>query len=315
MQSENLQLSELIRDNSPKKIFKEGKSLIKSQYKRKVFRIIQKCFKKTFQLFNGKFPGYKACNTEYHNLEHTMDAFIASVRLLDGYNLENKKLSDTLATNLLIATLLHDTGYIQESWDNEGTGAKFTSNHVQRSISFLEKHGPAFKLEERQVQSIARLIKCTGLSTDLQSIPFDSHEEKIAGCMLGTADIIGQMSNRAYLEKLLFLYYEFKEANIPGLDSEFDILKNTIAFYKITKDRMKKDYMNCFEYAQTHFHQRLSIDRNLYMDAINRQINYISKIIKDDSTNFRHKLKRGEWIHYIQSENVVVNKMKFPLLK
>ena len=30
------------------------------------------------------------------------------------------------------------------------------------------------------------------------------------------ADLVGQMSDRAYLEKLLFLYYEFKEAGFPG---------------------------------------------------------------------------------------------------
>jgi len=54
--------------------------------------------------------------------------------------------SAQLAINLLNAALFHDTGYIQEKSDDEGTGAKYTSIHVKRSIQFLDKHQAAFKL-------------------------------------------------------------------------------------------------------------------------------------------------------------------------
>jgi hypothetical protein len=36
------------------------------------------------------------------------------------------------------------------------------------------------------------------------------------------------------------------------------------------------------------------VDANLYMIAISRQLRYLRKIIRDESTNFRAKLKRGD---------------------
>ena len=112
--------------------------------------------------------------------------------------------------------------------------------------------------------------------------------------MLGTADILGQMSDREYLERLLFLYSEMKEAGIPGYRTEFDIIKGTLAFYDTIKKRLNNLFKKVFSYAELHFKARYNINRNLYMDAIESNIVYIEKIISDSSTNFRHKLKRGK---------------------
>jgi hypothetical protein len=231
-----------------------------------------------------------------------MDTFLAAARLLDGYNVRNSIISEQLATNLLVASLFHDTGYIQETGDKEGTGAKYTLNHVERSVIFLDKHHEEFTIGEEEVDIIARIIRCTGLHTDLDSTTFKSKEEKIVGSILGTADLLGQMSSRVYLEKLLFLYYELKEANIPGFHTEFDIVRKTIEFYKITQNRFIEEYMSVHEYARDHFNERLGVDKNLYLLAIDKNINYLRTIVADDSTNFRHKLKRGNWREIIQKQ-------------
>ena len=104
------------------------------------------------------------------------------------------------------------------------------------------------------------------------------------------------MSDRAYLEKLIFLYYEFREAGIQGFDTEFDILKKTVDFYKMMKKQLVDTYMNTYVDVIYHFERRFRIDHNLYLEAIDNQIAYLHEIIKDESTNFRHKLKRGKWI-------------------
>ena len=50
----------------------------------------------------------------------------------------------------------------------------------------------------------------TGYEMEIEDIPVGDAEGPLLGCMVGTADLIGQMSDRMYLEKCReFLYREF----------------------------------------------------------------------------------------------------------
>ena len=298
-----VQLAQLVDTSRPERVLDEVKKIFLTYYPSGEFSRIKKNFGIIVKVFRGLHRGYRPCNTEYHNLGHTMDALLATARLVDGRNMEGPLLDCGLAVNLFNAALLHDTGYIQEEWDTDGTGAKYTSNHVERSILFLGKNGAELGIGSGDAATVERLIRCTGLSVDLDTISFDSDDERFAGCLLGTADLMGQMSDRAYLEKLIFLYNEFREAGIPGFNTEFDILRKTVDFYEITLARLKGPYMAVYGMAQLHFRERFSLDANLYMDAISRHIAYLHKIIEDDSTNFRHKLKRGAWIHQAEQRH------------
>lgn len=286
-----IQLAQLIKHDDPEEILKTVKDLYLRFYSSISFMQVEHIFRKTVPLFSGNYPGYMACNTEYHNLNHTLDAFLATARLIDGKNISENRFSETLAMRLLISALMHDTGYIQENGDT-GTGAKYTSNHVERSINFVRKNAYNLTLDDNDVTEIGTIIACTGLKNKWEDIPFTSTDEMKAGAILASADILGQMSDRQYLEKLLFLYYEFREADIPGFTTEFDILRKTEQFYETTKTRLDKTLLAAHEYARIHFKERLGVDRNLYIEAIDRQISYLREIIKDDTTNFRHKLKR-----------------------
>ncbi len=299
---QDVQLSRLVDTARPEAVIQEVTRIFASLYPARHFSPVKRSFGIIKKLFNGKFPGYLSCTTEYHDFTHTTDALLAAARLAEG-GFDTHPLSQKLFVNLLLAALFHDTGYIQEAWDREGTGAKYTSNHVERSIVFLQKNASVFSLDDDDTAIITRLIRCTGLNVDLDTIEFFSGDERYAGCMLGTADILGQMADRAYLEKLIFLYKEFKEAGIPGFNTEFDILRKTIDFYEITLQRLKGPYGGVYQNALMHFNRRFGINANLYMDAIERHIEYLRKIIEDDTTNFRHKLKRGSWIHEAQSVN------------
>ena len=75
------------------------------------------------------------------------------------------------------------------------------------------------------------MLECTGLDTNLTEITFESKEIELLGKMLGTADLLGQMADRIYIEKLLFLFREYQEGNIVGYNNELDLLKNTANFY------------------------------------------------------------------------------------
>jgi hypothetical protein len=287
-----LQLSSLLNSYQPDAVFKEVKRIFRYHYPAAAFQPVKLVYPFIKKLFAGKWKGYRKCNTEYHNLGHTMDALLASARLLDGYNLMNAKAPAALAANLLVAALVHDTGYIQESWDTIGTGAKYTKGHVERSVVFLNNNRKEMRLAPADASLIGNIIRCTGLQISWTDISFDNTVEKAVGTMLGTADLLGQMSDRAYLEKLLFLYYEFREADVPGYNTEYDIIRNTVSFYEITRDRLDTVLMGVYNYAQSHFKARYNIDWDLYMEAISRQIEYLKRIIADGSTNFRQKLKR-----------------------
>jgi hypothetical protein len=289
---EELQLAQLVDHSDPKAILDEVKKIYLAYYSEKSFWRVEHVFGLIILLFEGNYSGYLACNTEYHNLYHTLDAFLATSRLIDGKNISETRFDESMAVRLLIGVLLHDTGYIQEEFDLNGTGAKYTKYHEERSIGFVRRNGPDFTLSSEDIEDICVFISCTGLTAKWAEIPFRSEDQAKAGALLATADLIGQMSDRKYLEKLLFLYYEFREAGIAGFNTEFDILRKTLDFYQGTRNRLDSTLLSSYHYAQIHFSKRYSLDTNLYIESIERQMDYLKTIISDEKTNFRHKLKR-----------------------
>lgn len=285
-------LSRLFNPANRDAVLEECFTIISSRLEAQDQAALKKCWQLTQDLFSGKFPGYGACNTEYHDFNHTCDVFGASIRMCDGALSQKVVLCPELLLDICIAAMLHDAGYIQESDDTCGTGAKFTKVHVRRSIEFTEKHKKEFDLNDDRTDRIKRLIAGTDLSTNFDSIPFIDETEKFAAKLLASADLLGQMADRTYLEKLLFLYYEFQEAGFPGYSTEFDMLKKTLGFYEMTKERLFNVLGNATKMAYYHFATHYGMQKNLYLESIERQIDYLQSIIDDDTVNFRKKLKR-----------------------
>ena len=61
------------------------------------------------------------------------------------------------------------------------------------------------------VEKVQRMISCTGLNVDLDSIDFQTRLEKIVGLSVATSDLLGQMAARDYVDRLADLYKEFTE--------------------------------------------------------------------------------------------------------
>lgn len=287
-----VQLSKLVDRSEPVNVLNEARRLFASVYDRETFSLIERTFILVTALFKGDFPGYRKCTTLYHDIAHTLDAFLATSRLIDGLAMSDGVIPVEHAKRTLLAALFHDTGYIQESSDHNGTGAKYTKEHVERSKQFVVKNADTFSLTNDEVREIVDIIAFTEMTYSIADSGLSDSIVIQEGEILGTADLLGQMSDRTYLEKLLFLYHEFREAGIPGFDTEFDILRKTKGFYQIAMNRLDTDFVKTYRFAQEHFRARNSIDRNLYIESIERQIAYLDEIIQDESTNFRKKLKR-----------------------
>jgi hypothetical protein len=290
-----IQLAQIVDISKPQKLLADAKRLFKSNYPKADFKIVEKIYLLTKRLYDGRFPRYLACAVDYHNYTHSVAVFEAVSSLLDGCLLSGLELGPETALETLVAALLHDTGYIREEGDETGTGAQYTQVHVDRSAEFTRREAAALGLGDASAGRIARMIFGTDLARPWKDLRFESEGERLGAEILAAADLLGQMSDRAYLEKLLFLYFEFREAGIGGYDTAFDILKKTASFYEITKSRLDGPLGRVSGKAREHFRERFGADRDLYRDAIERQMAYLNTIIADNKTNFRNKLKRIDW--------------------
>ena len=262
---------------------------------------IESWFEMTVDLYTGKYPGYKACNTLYHDLTHTIDTFLAMARLIHGSVIDGKTFSNRDILLGLKAALLHDSGYIQEEDDNETTGAVHTSVHVPRSMNFFKLHGSVNDLSDGDVESGRSMILYTDLEQDGSNIPFPSARVELLGKFLAAADLMAQASDRIYLEKLLLLYGEFKEGKIEQYESEEDLLKKTIGFYDFINHRIKMLLKNIDRYMSLHFVTQWGIYQNLYSIAMDKQKKYLKMILKRPGSPLQH-LKRGGIVKKVMGE-------------
>jgi HD superfamily phosphodiesterase len=288
----SLQLASLVDLSKPRRVLADSKKLFRYFFPARSFTLVERAFSLTAALYAGNFPGYRRCNVEYHDFFHTLTVFSAASRIMDGCILSGMDLRAEEAGEILIAALLHDSGYIQETEDATGTGAKHTRIHVDRSAAFVIRHAADFGLDPGRASSCARLILGTDLARAWDKLEFRDAEEKRSAKILSAADILGQMADRAYLEKLLFLYHEFREAGFEGYATAFDILKKTAAFYDSTKLRLDGTLGEVSHKAEAHFARRFGIEADLYREAIARHMAYLASILADDKVNFRKKLKR-----------------------
>ncbi|MCK4790093.1 MAG: hypothetical protein KAV87_40520 [Desulfobacteraceae bacterium] len=289
---QEIQLSLMLNMENPQSVFDEVRAIVLMMLPEFDLDTIERVFKDIVRLFSGQYPGYRRCTTQYHDLKHTTDVFLAMASLMHGASVCGENLAREQVNLGLICALMHDTGYIQTLDDDVGTGAKYTRIDSRRSIAFMEKYIADNGLSKQDLAHYPDILSCTGLDTEINEIRFASREIEL-GKMLGTADLLGQMADRAYLERLLFLFYEFREGGIMGYDTELDLLKKTIDFYSVTRKRFASELGSVNEYMRYHFRARWNLDRDLYMEAIEKNISYLTFILENHEKDYRDHLRRG----------------------
>jgi len=296
------QLAELVKTSDPLSVLAEIKYILREISPEGDFKAVDSAFGDMRRLLDGAYPGYQKCNTQYHDVKHTTDVCLAFVRLIHGAFVEGQKYTDHVLVVGLIAAVFHDAGYVQDIEDREGTGAKYTVHHVQRSVEFVEKYFNDKGFTDHDFGIARAILQCTGLTIDIDGIEFESGEIELLGKMLGSADLLGQMADRYYLEKLLFLFHEFREANIGGYESEFDLLRKTIGFYEMTERRLANEFDSVDRFMRSHFRERWNTDEDLYNLAVHRNIDYLHTIIEDHDDDYRELLKRGGIVEKLEEE-------------
>lgn len=231
------------------------------------------------KLFQGKYPGYQASNTRYHDLEHTNSVALAQARILHGLVLRGEKIKSRYVCLGIIGALFHDTGLILKDEEQKGSGAKYTVGHEQRSIALMIKYLGEKEFSQDDIEACIQMINCTILNQSVKGLPFSNNEIEIVGKALGSADLLAQMADYNYLAKLPRLFEEFKEGGVPGYDTALELLEKTEEFYySVARRRIEEDLGGVAAAIQLHFADRFGIDRDLYSESIRKNLSHLRHV-------------------------------------
>lgn len=285
------------------KTLEEVTSLCQKNFPNGDISTLEYVFYDTIKLFSGDFEGYKACNTQYHDLDHTLSVFLTTARLIDGVILSGITISHKSFILALVAALFHDAGFIQTDDDQTGTGAKYTLGHELRSIDFSSNYLKQKGFTSEDYRDCGHMIQSTMLSIDVDSIPFRSFQIETMAKIVASADLLAQMADRKYLEKLLFLYKEFKEAGINSFESELQLLEKTEDFYtQLSRKRLDHSLSGLARHIKLHFKIRHNIDEDLYQISIDRNRRYLQSLLTEHQANYRQMLRRGDLINSLEGK-------------
>jgi hypothetical protein len=255
-------------------------------YRKADVTALNRAFTDFAALYAGENPEYYACDTGYHNVQHVLDVTLAMARLLDGYRRAGREpLDERLFSMGVIVALYHDCGYIRHRKDTRHHhGAEYTLTHVARGARYLRAYLPKIGLADL-APIAARVVHFTGYEIPIDKIRLPQPIFRVIGNLLGTADILGQMSDRCYLEKCYDrLFPEFVLGGIArrktggGTEevvfaSATDLISKTPKFYENAAHRLDAVLESVYRYAEPHFG-----GRNYYVEALEQNIRYARKV-------------------------------------
>ena len=246
-------------------------------------------FRDAVSLYRGEVAGVHACDTAYHDIQHTLEVTLAMARLIDGYERSRVAIEPITERQFrlgVITALFHDIGYLRRYSETTPAtnGAEYTQIHVSRGAEFLREYLPKLGMTD-MAEIAAALIHFTGYEKPIASIQVPGLVYRLLGNLLGTADLIAQMADRCYLEKCRDrLYPEFvagglARKRLPNgeelvlFESGEDLVRKAPAFYASTTRRLQEELDRSYEYAEPHFR-----GQNLYLEGLHKNIRFAQKL-------------------------------------
>ena len=256
--------------------------------------LVERAFNVFSQLYSGTLPGYHSCETLYHDMHHVLDVTLACARMLAGHErteINGSRFGGGRLTLGIIVALFHDAGYIRRRQDRTcWHGAQYTLRHVGRGGRFLS-HFLGEEGHAEWARRAVKLIHFTGYEIPIDQIRLSDPLDLQLGYLIGTADLIAQMSDRVYLEKCRdYLYEEFelggltRKRNADGsinvlYDSSFDLLSKTPAFYSnMVRKRLDEDFGQAYRNLEVLFD-----GHNPYLEGVARNMSYLQQLLNDGS--------------------------------
>jgi hypothetical protein len=253
-------MSPPVSTKDPAAVEAEVQAACRAMFRGADVSFVSRAFDWAKECFSGHYLDYQPVDAPYHDLEHTLQGTLCLARLLRGRHKAGAEpaLTERMFRLGLLAILLHDTGYLKKRGDRDGTGAKYTVTHVERSANFARALLTDRGFNAADATAAGNMIHCTGIDAALNLIRFQDEQERIVGYALGTADLLGQMAADDYVEKLPKLYSEFAEAAQFSQDtthfvtryaSAADLMRRTPAFWdEIVLSKLERDFGALYRY-------------------------------------------------------------------
>ena len=288
-------ISDRVKTTDPIDVNREINQIFLELYSDASTTVLDRAFGDADLIYRGEMPGFHACDTAYHDIQHVLDVTLAMARLIDGYE-RSRVGTDSIGRDLfewgVITALFHDVGYIRrESETQTQNGAEFTMIHVSRGAQFLKEYMPRVGMP-LMADIAADLVHFTGYERPVKTIQMPSLTYRLLGNLLGSADIIAQMADRCYLEKCRDrLYPEFVTGGIATrktadgkiaviFASAEDLLMKTPGFYAGSQRRLKEDLGNGMIYAEKHFG-----GQNLYTEGTEKNMRFAAHVRDEQDIN------------------------------
>lgn len=186
----------------------------------------------------------------YHNVEHTVLVTLVGQEILWGKYIREGNVSCSDWLHFTISLLCHDIGYLKGVCRGDrakervyatglddvlvelpfgSTDARLTPFHVDRGKLFIEERFGSHELID--VEAVKHNIELTRFPVPADEDHLDT--VNYPG-LVRAADLIGQLGDPRYLQKISGLFYEFEETGankIFGYHSPSDVRSNYPSFY------------------------------------------------------------------------------------
>ena len=184
----------------------------------------------------------------YHNVEHTVQVTLVGLQILKAKHEREHVVSPQIWSNTVIALLCHDIGYVRgvcnaDNSNGLATGldsqtfravagtsdAVLMPVHVNRGKRFIDEH--FFDSELVDTGFVNACIERTRFP--VPDDPWYAQTDDLPG-LVRAADLIGQLSDPRYLNKLSAIFYEFEEIgfnNALGYVRPGDLLTGYPTFF------------------------------------------------------------------------------------
>jgi len=205
----------------------------------------------------------------YHNVEHTILVTLVGQEILGGKHIRDGGVLCEHWLHFHIALLCHDIGYVkgvcrQDRTDLRlyatgvgdekiklppgATDASLTPYHVDRGKLFIDERFGGHKLID------AELVK-HNIELTRFPVPMDEDYQDTVNYpgLVRAADLIGQLSDPRYLQKIAALFYEFEETGqnrVFGYQNPGDLRDGYPKFYWNVIYRYVKDAIGYLELTQ-----------------------------------------------------------------
>lgn len=246
-------------------------------------------------LFAGDHPGFLPCDMPYHDLRHSLDTALVMARLIDGYQTQCRPGSVALSPEYgllgVLLALLHDSGFIRKTSEQALCGPQLMADHESRGVEFARTYLRTTSLHEHA--ELASLVLATQHGAQFNRLFGERDDAVLAlGHMLGSADLLSQISDRCYLERCF--YHLYPELVLGGCDrvraadgqerllyrDAFDLLSKTPAFYRdIVEKRLRDDFDGIARCLSAHF-----AGSDPYAAATQSNLDRCARIVADGGT-------------------------------